>query len=247
MSTDARAAQDDFDLNRVYADTGRLFVTPNGLAAGRLAGPLPDEDRDALQRVIAWIESDIMRPVKKLDRVEAVCPFAKPAISADRLFLTVAHLDNPADPRQILAELAVCSDIFVRIPVLRARDASLRGMMILYPHTPDPLLNVAMTSALTPRRAARTHYVGRGIMIGEAFPTDPDPSSWDPTFFPDHTTPIPFLLLRNLVETDWRFVRKIPAWRGAFRRHFGTVPDEGLNFVGRLKLRLEELAASRRP
>jgi hypothetical protein len=189
-----------------------------------------------------WVDTDIMRQVQKGDRLEAVCPFAKPAINARLLYLTIAHLSDPSDPRQILEELATCATLFLRIPTPHAKDASLRGLMVLYPDTPDPMLNVALTSPNDPRRSARTGYIRRGIMIGEAFPTDPDPSTWDPNIFPARS-PVPFLILRNLIESDWKFAKKRPAWRGAYRAYFGKTPDDGLSAAHRTRQRIEELIA----
>ena len=70
------------------------------------------------------------------------------------------------------------------------------------------------------RSLAASSYAEDGIVLGSFYKDNPGPAIYNPTFHP-FTPPVPCLLVRGAVISDWKFFVNDDAWLAVWARRFG--------------------------
>jgi Cys-tRNA(Pro) deacylase len=183
--------------------------------------PLPAEiaaHREALHTVVGWAESYLTRPHPELGRSGPVCPFVQASMRRKHFYLTVvpgADL-GAAEVEERLVELR---DWFLaRTPRDGEADASLKTLLIVFPDLPRERVPVAIDAV---QERLKPLYVPNRLMIGEFHDGPPDKAGlWNDDFRPLHS-PLPMLVIRHMVATDFAFLKDDGAELAAYLANFG--------------------------
>lgn len=173
--------------------------------------------RAALQAAVAWSWSYLCRPHSRLGRRGAVCPYARSSLRSGGFYLGVCG-GRPRGPRQVADRLLHYREWFAQLEPRTGRDALLKAILVLFPEVPRedwPTIIDGSQALLKPE------YVRHGLMIGE-FHDGPPPRSGlhNPDFRPLRS-PVPMLVIRQMVATDLPFLRGDREFFDAYLARFG--------------------------
>jgi hypothetical protein len=170
-----------------------------------------------LRAIFDWGERYLSSPHPELGRGGNVCPFAQPSLLRGRFFLAVEPGRPTAGP-QLVETLHLYRRWFLDLAPRHRPSAQLTTILLLFPDAPHDEVSVVVD---TVQHALKAQYVAEGLMIGE-FHNGPPPKGglWNAEFRPLRS-PVPMLVVRHMVPTDYPFLRDDPQQAGAYLRLFG--------------------------
>lgn len=175
------------------------------LADLRQQPPPPEVERNlgALLTIAGWAREYLSKPHEELGRDGPVCPYTQPAMSKGLFYMTVRRGAHFTDD-EVRSILILYRDWFLELEPVSGSRSYFKTILILFPDVSlddVPRLIDAMQERLKPE------YVAKGLMVGEFHPGPPDKAGlWNPDFRP-LAAPIPMLVIRNMVPTDFGFLR----------------------------------------
>lgn len=183
--------------------------------------PLPApiaEHREALETIVGWAESYLSRPHPELGRSGPVCPFVQASMRRKHFYLTVvrgAEL-GAAEVEERVVELR---DWFLaRAPRDGEPDAGLKTLLIVFPDLPQERVPEAIDAV---QERLKPHYVPNRLMIGEFHDGPPDKAGlWNEDFRPLRS-PLPMLVIRHMVATDFAFLKEDDEQLAAYLTNYG--------------------------
>ncbi len=179
---------------------------------------LSDWTIQSYEQILPYVEQFLC--AKHPFRDGSICPFVPNALRADRIFF-VEGFGKSIDDISRAEEL-----IMESISLLEDRKARLGGfcsVIILFEH------NFEVSRLLEIHRDNRMSCITRGLMIGALYPTSQAPSLHNALYFPLRT-PVPTLVLRDMVPNDLIFVDpsvENPKNKLAFLKQFLTLFKSG--------------------
>jgi Cys-tRNA(Pro) deacylase len=198
--------QEEPDLFLVELADLRLETPPE-----RIAGCV-----DPLRQIVAWAEEYLCRPHPELGREGPVCPFVQVAMKKGLFYLTVCR-GRDFDRSAIERTLVRYRDRFLAIAPHEGPNVAFKAILILFPDLRDkdvPALIEGTQESLKPL------YVEKGLMIGEFHAGPPKKAGlWNPDFRPLRS-PVPMLVIRNMVPTDFAFLRENGELVATYLAHF---------------------------
>jgi prolyl-tRNA editing enzyme YbaK/EbsC (Cys-tRNA(Pro) deacylase) len=160
-------------------------------------------DLEPLRRAVRWAEEYLCRSHPGLGREGPVCPFAQASMRKAFFFLAVCRGTEHAED-SVRTTLMKYRDWFLEIEPRSGGDAAFKTILVLFPDLPQesvPLLIDATQEAL------KGEYVAKGLMIGEFHAGPPQKAGlWNRDFRP-LGSPVPMLVIRHMVPTDFGFLR----------------------------------------
>lgn len=209
------------------ADLPLLDVAEALDAGGLLARGFSRDDSESIRRCVAWTTTYPLQRVRKRRRVEAICPMVAPSLSARAMVFSVASGEDHEPSLERLDDLLwEAAGVFeTRIPV---DDPRLRCLVLILPGVRGGRL----LEATDPARGIKNELLRRGILVGEFFPTCPFATTFNPRLFALRS-PASMYVLRTFLESDWRFICRIPAWQKTYRDRFGEPPEKLRHLGGR--------------
>lgn len=199
------------------AQTTNLFVLQDLEDSSKTAN-LAARDLSALRAVANWIETFVAKPAKELGRAGPVCPFVPRALERKTLWLASERI---ADHRA--SDLVQLIDGYKRL-LLSAQpidgdDAHYKAIVVVFSDLPaDPAADFLGDVAI--RDLKRRSYAEDGIVMGEFHPRNEGSAIRNPSFHP-FRAPVPFLLMRQAVLSDWMFFLDDADWLSLWARSFG--------------------------
>lgn len=183
--------------------------------------------RDALEEVVRWADEYLLEPHPDLGRSGPVCPYVRPSLDRDLLWLTVhPGVDPPLDGLMTAAEQY--RRWFHRLPPRSGHLATYKALLILLPDLPPergPDCIDVVQKALKPR------FVADGLMLGQFYPGCSAPGLWNHHFRPLSST-VPLLTIRHMVAADAGFLVDAPGHLAAYFAHFGdAIPGHLLGAI----------------
>ena len=170
------------------------------------------------QLLRSWIREYLMEPHPQLGRAGPVCPFARPALDHDMLWVAVAAGEYPEVP-QVVAELHAVRDTFLRLAPTEGSESLLKAVFVLFPD----LVDVAMIDAI--QQALKPDFVEAGLMVGQFYDGCAEHGLWNADFRPLQS-PVPLIAIRHMVSSDFAFLNTSPVWIEAYLRRFApTIPS----------------------
>jgi Cys-tRNA(Pro) deacylase len=200
---------------------GRFLVELPDLAAVPPAAAIRD-GLEPLRRTVAWAENYLCQPHARLGRSGPVCPYALASMRkrAFRLALCRGRDFAAGQLEEILLDYR---DWFLALEPREGIEASFKTILILFPdleRADVPRLIDATQVRLRPE------YVARGLMLGE-FHDGPPPKAglWNPDFRP-LASPVPMLVIRHMVPTDFAFLKQDRGLVASYVERFrGQIPQ----------------------
>jgi hypothetical protein len=180
----------------------RLF-SPADLTAPERWGGVDQGAISSMLLVLWWIENFLARPHKDLGRTGPVCPFVRPALEKETLWLAPllkpAYRDGSPGP-MILDHL----EWYLELEPVVGEDAIYKTILFVLPDvTPDEYATIidATQARLKPR------FVEQGLMFGQFHPQCNEGGVRNPDFRPLRC-PVPLLVIRKMTSFDFMFLKQ---------------------------------------
>lgn len=169
---------------------------------------------EALHTVVDWAEEYLCKAHPELGRKGPVCPYVEAAMRRGLFYLTVMRGEDFLQA-QVERLIVRYRDWFLDLEPRDGPDAGLKTILVLFPDLPQEL--VPSLIDFTQERLKR-HYVDHRLMIGEFHAGPPDKAGlWNPDFRPLRA-PLPMLVIRHMVPTDFAFLKGDRQYMEAYLR-----------------------------
>ncbi|MEM9719521.1 MAG: DUF6875 domain-containing protein [Bacteroidota bacterium] len=157
-----------------------------------------------LRAVTDWILSFISMSNPELVRSGAVCPYTENSIIQGRLLLTVFEQKQPKIEEicQIVKNYQAWYNQIIG-ESKSEYEALHTSIVILFPNLPKEETYDLIEGS---HRQLKPHFVKNKHMIGQFYPDCEVPSVWNPDFKP-MKSPIPLLVIRKMIKTDFSFLK----------------------------------------
>jgi hypothetical protein len=185
---------------------------------------LAESDRNALRAVADWTRAFVGKPHRDLGRAGPVCPFVPmawehktlwlaPERSAGRSMQDVMQLID-GYKRQLLAAQPVDGD-----------DADYKSIVVVFTDLPAAQAKDFFGGVL--QQISVPSYVDDGLVMGPFYEGNDGTALYNPGFRP-FTSPVPFLLMRRAVVSDWKFFLNNAEWLRLWASRYGESAVEAL-------------------
>jgi hypothetical protein len=222
---------------RTHPTDPRLFLVE--LSDFR-AEPLPaqvQENLEPLRAIVHWAMDYLCQPHPELGRRGAVCPFTTPSIRRNLFFLTVIP---GADLRRedVVEVVRKYRDWFLEMEPHDPRSAQFKTINILFPDIPEEAWSSLIEAT---QGELKADYVSHGIMLGEFHPGPPEKAALRNPAFRPLKSPLPLLGIRNMVPTDFAFLRDQREFMTAYLARHGDKVD---SLPGTMPAEVRQVAAA---
>ena len=161
------------------------------------------ENRESLMTVARWARGYLSKPHEELGRDGPVCPFTQPAMSRGLFYLTVRR-GTQFTEQEVLDTLITHRDWFLELEPKSGTRSYFKTILILFPDIAQEDVSRLIDDL---QETLKPDYVAKGLMVGEFHPGPPDKAGlWNEDFRP-LKAPVPMLVIRNMVPTDFGFLR----------------------------------------
>lgn len=176
-------------------------------------------DLRALHAVADWITSFIAKPNEDLGRAGPVCPFVPRALELNTLWLAPEQVGGRGAPD--VAQLIVGYEkLFLDANPVAGEDADYKSIIVVFTDLPADRAGALFDDVL--QQLALPSYAGDGMVLGGFFESNGGAALYNASFRP-FTAPVPFLLMRKTVITDWKFFLDKEDWLALWaHRHGGS-------------------------
>ena len=205
------------------ATTTNLFLLQDLEYVSR-TGQLAESDLRALHTVADWIKSFVARPNKDLGRAGPVCPFVPGAWERKTLWLTPEQIANRSVP-DVVQLVNDYKSLFLRVHPVEGDDATYKAIVVVFTDLSADRAQHSMDDVL--QHLADSSYVEDGVVLGKFYERNERAAIYNPSFRP-FTPPVPFLLMRHTVISDWKFFLNNEDWLNKWARRFGASAVQAL-------------------
>ena len=180
-------------------------------------------DLIALRAVADWIKDFVAKPHKDLGRAGPVCPFVPVALEREMLWFAPERIAERSIP-DVVEIISAYKTLF-----LDARpnddDANYRSMVIVFTDlVPDRAKNL-FDGVL--QHLGVPSYVEDGLVLGGFYEGNEGSAIYNSSLRP-FTAPVPFLLMRHAVISDWKFFLDQENWLSLWARRYGEAAVQAL-------------------
>lgn len=185
----------------MQAATTNLFLLPD-LEDSSRTSRLTDGDLNALRTVADWIKTFVASPNKNLGRAGPVCPFVPGALERKTLWLAPEHLSDRSVPD--VAELMNdYKRLLLQAQPIDGDDANYKALVVVLTDLSAARARHYLDNVQI-QNLKRLSYVEDGVVFGDFHARNEGAAIRNPSFRP-FKAPVPFLLMRHAVISDWMF------------------------------------------
>jgi hypothetical protein len=186
---------------------------------------LADGDLNALCTIADWIKTFVASPNRDLGRAGPVCPFVPGALERKTLWLASEHIGNRSVPE--VAELINgYRKLLLQTQPIDGDDAAYKALVVVFTDlSPDRAKEFGDDVQM--QNLKRLLYVEDGIVSGEFHMRNESSAIRNRSFQP-FKSPVPFLLMRHAVVSDWMFFLDNEDWLSSWSRRFGESAVQAL-------------------
>jgi hypothetical protein len=179
---------------------------------------LADSDLNALRAVADWIKTFVARPNEDLGRAGPVCPFVPGAWEGKTLWLAPEQIADRS-----VTDVAQLMDGYKGL-LLRAQpnegdEANYKAIVVVFTDLSAGRAKDYVDDAQI-QQLKKPYYAEDGLVLGEFYEGNEGSAIYNPSFRP-FTPPVPFLLVRLAVISDWKFFLGNEDWLNLWARRFG--------------------------
>jgi hypothetical protein len=205
------------------APTTHLFLLQD-LEDSSRTGQLAEGDRQALHTVAVWITTFVARPAKDIGRAGPVCPFVPGALERKTLWLAPEQIANRSLP-DVVKLVNGYKEQLLRAHPREVDDANDKAIVVVFTDVSADRAKQAMKEVL--QQLADAFYVEDGVVLGPFYESNEVTAIYNPRFRP-FTPPVPFLLMRPTVISDWKFFVDNEGQLAKWARRFGASAVQAL-------------------
>ncbi|WP_413992013.1 DUF6875 domain-containing protein [Labrys okinawensis] len=201
----------------------QLFLLEDVEDVSRTGG-LGESDLRALQAVVDWIYTFVARPHKDLGRPGPVCPFVPLALERKTLWLAAEQIAD----RSLLDVVKLVDGYKKRFLDLRpydGHDANYKSMVLVFSDLQAVHAKELFDGVL--QHLGVPSYTKDGLVMGGFYERNEGSAIYNPNFRP-FTPPVPFLLVRHAVVSDWKFFLDNEDWLNLWARRYGEAAVRAL-------------------
>ena len=205
------------------AKTTHLFLLED-LADVSRTRELAESDLDALRAVADWIKTFVARPHKDLGRAGPVCPFVPGAWERKTLWLAPEQIADRSvqDVVQLINEY---KKLFLHAQPIDGDDANYKAIVVVFTDLSADRAKDFFDDVL--QHLGVPSYVEDGLVLGGFYASNEGSAIYNPSFRP-FTAPVPFLLVRHAVISDWKFFLDNEDWLNLWARRYGESAVQAL-------------------
>jgi hypothetical protein len=165
-------------------------------------------DLDALRSVAAWVETFVARPHPDLGRAGPVCPFVPGALQRNTLWLAAERIADRSmsDIGELIRDY---QRQFEDVAPTDGDDVMYKAFIVVFTDLSADRASEFFGNVLD--RLSVPSYVNGGFVMGGFHEGNQGTAVYNATFQP-FTSPVPFLLVRQAVVSDWKFFLDDDDW-----------------------------------
>ncbi len=198
------------------APTTNLFLIEDLEDVSRTS-KLAKSDFTALHAVADWINSFVVKPNTDIGRAGPVCPFVPGALERKTLWLAPEQIANRNVP-DVVQIVNTYKSAFLTCQPLDGEAAIYKSFVVVFTDLSTDRAKGFFDGVL--QELSIPSYVNDGLVLGPFYESNEATAIYNSTFRP-FTPPVPFLLMRQTVISDWKFFLDNKEWLNLWARHFG--------------------------
>ena len=203
--------------------TSNLFLLEDLDDVGRTR-ELAASDLQALRAVADWTKSFIVRPHQDLGRAGPVCPFVPVSLEEKTLWLAPEHVDDRS-ASDVAGLVSGYQRLFLDARPTDGGDAIYKAIVVVFTDLAPDQAGDLFDNVL--QELAVPSYVDDGFVMGGSYEGNEAGAIYNSSFRP-FTSPVPFLLIRQAVVSDWKFFLDDDAWLERWAQRHGGSGAEAL-------------------
>ena len=173
---------------------------------------------EALRAVSDWIESFVAMPHKDLGRSGPVCPFVPGALERKTLWLASEQIaDRTA--LEVVSLVEGYKKQFLNAKPIDGDDVNYKAMVVVFTDLLADRAKGVFDEIL--KRIAVRSYAEDGLVLGPFYQGNEATAIYNRGFRP-FTPPVPFLLMRHAVLSDWKFFLDDKDWLDLWAQRYGA-------------------------
>jgi len=185
---------------------------------------LAESDRDALRAVADWTKTFVARPHRDLGRAGPVCPFVPVALEHKTLWLAAERSGGRSAP-DVISLIDGYKRLLLAAKPVDGDDANYKSIIVVFTDLPAAQAKDFFGGVL--EQIAVASYVGDGLVMGPFYEGNEGMAIYNPNF-PPFTSPVPFLLMRRAVISDWKFFLNNEDWLRLWARRYREAAVQAL-------------------
>jgi hypothetical protein len=223
LASSAIARSSSLGEHSMPAQSTNLFLLEDLEDASRTKD-LAESDRNALGAVADWIKTFVVRPHKDLGRAGPVCPFVPVALDHRTLWLA-AERSAGRSTSEVVQLIEGYKRRLLAAPPVDGDDASYKSIVVVFTDLPAAQAKDFFGGVL--QEIGAPSYVEDGLVMGPFYQGNDGTAIHNPSFRP-FTSPVPFLLMRRAVISDWKFFVNDEEWLRRWAHRYGVDAVEAL-------------------
>ena len=204
-------------ISSMSAQYTNLFLLQDLHNSSR-TGKLADKDLSALRTVADWIETFVVRPNKDLGRAGPVCPFVPSALERKLLWLAPEQIAYRGVP-DVVQLISDYKRLLLHAQPIDGDDANYKAIVVIFTDWSADRAKECFDDAQI-QQLKRSSYVDDGVVLGDFHERNAGAAIRNPSFQP-FKSPVPFLLMRHAVISDWMFFLDNEDWLTLWAHRFG--------------------------
>ena len=205
------------------AKTTHLFLLED-LADVSRTRELAESALDALHAVADWIKTFVARPHKDLGRAGPVCPFVPGAWERKTLWLSPEEIADRS-VQDVVQRINEYKKLFLHAQPLDGDDANYKALVVVFTDLSADRAKDFFSDVL--QHLGVPSYVEDGLVLGGFYASNEGSAIYNPRLRP-FTAPVPFLLVRHAVISDWKFFLDNEDWLNPWARRYGEAAVQTL-------------------
>ena len=198
------------------ATTANLFLLED-LEDVSKTGALTESDLKALHNIADWIKTFVAKSNKDLGRAGPVCPFVSESLERKTLWLAPEHIGGRSVP-DVVDLVSGYQRLFLGAQPTNGDDAIYKSIVVVFTDLSADRATEFFGDVL--QDLAVPSYVDHGFVMGGFYKGNEGTAIYNSSFRP-FTSPVPFLLIRQAVISDWKFFLDNETWLKLWVQRYG--------------------------
>ncbi len=205
------------------AQTTNLFLLEDLEDVSRTR-ELAESDLGALLAVAEWIKGFVTRPHEELGRAGPVCPFVPGSLERKTLWLVPEQISGRSVP-DVVQLMSGYKSLFLGTHPVDGEDANYKSLVVVFTDLSADRAKDYFDGIL--QGLGASSYAEDGLVLGGFYESNEGTAIYNSSFRP-FRSPVPFLLLRHAVISDWKFFLDNEDWLNLWARRFGESAVQAL-------------------
>ena len=203
--------------------TTQLFLVSDLQDVGKTR-ELAENDLHSLRAVADWITNFVARPNKDIGRDGSVCPFVPDLLKRKTLWLSPEHIagQTTSDVVQVMNGY---KRLLLEAQPVDGENATDKAIVTVFTDLAADGAKGLFDSVV--QQLALPWYADDGVVLGAFYERNEATAIYNQHFRP-FTPPVPFLLVRPAVVSDWKFYLDDDKWLDVWARRFESAAVHAL-------------------